>query len=434
VLSQQDNLQAFADIDFVHLPDFRRRREFCTVVEKRRGEEVVARRPLDADLATRDVRSSGTETYIEGVLLSALWVRSIMIHPDPARFHAHLRDYLSFIEGYAARERLPADLLPNNIVVDQAGSYRVFDQEWRGEEGIDTDYLLFRALITFANHYRPAIRQFARHYEIHTVGGFIRHAFRMLGRGDRVPEMYCELEDAFQNRIQLSRQYSTAELLEMPIMENPVRAAFHTRLGWTAGDRFEDTDERSLVLHPSAEPAVLRFPMPSGTADIRQLRFRPFDENRPFDSGFFSVDDISITAGSDDDTRVIWSLGDSNAVLGAARLTGLTVVEAEGERVLAASGDEPAMMFAPDLSTEDTGGRPLVVTVTVHYRPCREYQLARSEFLVKNADLEQRVESLEQALRHARKTKADLDRITRSRTWRWISALRRAMPGGGRRS
>ncbi|KAA3619189.1 MAG: class I SAM-dependent methyltransferase [Proteobacteria bacterium] len=429
VLSDADNLGDFAAMEFCHLPDFRRKRTHCTVVSKTRDDDMVRRYSIG--LGGDAGKEISHERYIEGVLLSALWARSIMIHPDPSRFHARLREYAAFVEDRASRQPLPIDLLPNNIVVDAHGAYRVFDQEWDGD-AVDSDYLLFRALLTFANHHHAAIRQFARRYELYTVGGFIRHAFRVLGRANRTAEEFCEREDAFQQRVLLERTEDTAALLAAPIAENAIRAFLYPRLAWSDSERFDDDHEIIRTLSPGPAPVMLEYSLPPEVRALRHLRFRPCDENRPQDHGFFNIDAIhvlSVGAGNRDDT--LWSLDGEEIVLNKAELSQVGLVQAGAERMLGATGDRPTLTFSPRVSLASDDSR-FVVRISLRYSQTRDYRLARQDFLAKEADLRQRIAALERSLEHARRAEGELERIKSSPTWRLLTALRRRIPGGRR--
>ncbi len=415
VLSNDGDTGGVGEIDFVHLPDFRRRREHCTVVTRRAGEARVHRRRLDA----RDDEST-SEAYIDGVLLSSKWVRSIMIHPDPAHFHRYLRDYVEFLDKRANGGPLPLDLLPNNIIVDAQGTYRVFDQEWAAEDGADADYLLFRATLTFASHYRAALRQFARRFELYDVGAFIRHCFRVVNRGGRLPESFCEREDAFQARVLIERESDTAALLATPIADSPVNALLHPRLYWsTRGEAYSDEQSLALSLAPAPGAASLAFELPHGTDSLHSIRFHPADENRPFDSGYLNVESVQVVADGGNRPQVRFSLDGEDLVLKKATLTALSVVQVGGERLLAVSGESPSLEIATALSSGSGG--PMRVEIVVRYTPSRDYRLAHRDFLVKEAALKARNEALEG---HLRRVEAELDAIKRSRGWRVLNAVR----------
>ena len=418
VLSDGGDLEEIAQLDFVHLPDFRRRRELCTVVTKRAGESHVHRRRLgDAGEG-----AATSEPYLEGTLLSSKWVRAILIHPDPAHFHRYLRDYFAFLVDRAENGGLPLDLLPNNIVVDEAGEYHVFDQEWDAEEGVDADYLFFRATLTFASHYRAALRQFARRAELYDVGGFIRHCLRTVKRGNRLPEAFCAREDAFQARVLIDRETDTAALLATPIADSPVNARVHPRLYWSVGgEAYTEEHAVALSIVPGTEAMTLAFELPGDIDRLHSIRFHPADHHRPFDSGFLNVEAIQVVSTSGERPLVRFSLDGEDLVLKKALLSGLTTVQVGGERLLAITGEAPAMEIATHLPADDG---PLRVEVVARYTASRTYRLAHRDFLVKEAALRERNAALEQ---HLQRVEAKLEEITQSRGWRVLNAVRRRL-------
>ena len=77
VLNRDPDQNEFSDLDFAHLPDFRRKRVFCRSITKHRDQREVARfHYLDDDA------SGSREPLMEGVLLSAGWARCLLIHGE----------------------------------------------------------------------------------------------------------------------------------------------------------------------------------------------------------------------------------------------------------------------------------------------------------------------------------------------------------------
>ena len=432
VLAEGGDLDEFAALDFAHLPDFRRRREYCTVISKRRGDAHVHRASLDAGAAAT------TEPYLEGVLLSALWVRSIMTGRDVDGFFRYLKDYVEFLEAESARHPLPPDLLPNNIVVDAGGRYHVFDQEWPAGDGADVDYLLFRATLTFANHYRAAIRQFARRNELHDVGGFIRHCFRAMNRGQHLPEDFCEREDAFQQRVMLTREADTAAQLAIPITDAPVNARITAALAWSDGTGFEEGAVVTRTLEPTAEPVTVRFELPEPVTRIETIRFHPCDRHRPHTHGLFNVESVRVIAlAGERRPTVLWSLDGEDLVLNKAALDNITLVSSGGERTLAVNGDKPSMTFTLAAAVDPARGERLAVEFALRYAPSRDYLLVQQDFLLKEAAMRQQIEALERRLELEKqalsRAETEIAAIKSSNAWRLVTRLKRTLAGSRRR-
>ncbi len=420
VLSADDDPDDCRQFDFLHLPDYRRRREFCTVVAKRRGETRVTRTPLNGG-------DGGEEPFFEGPLLSSLWARAVTISGRAGDLHRLLRQYREFISGYRQQHSgLPLDLLPNNIVVDDDGGYRVFDQEWRDD--VDVEYLMFRALLTFASLYRSALRQFARRHDIHDVRGFVRHALRASGHGDADLDRLAEREDAFQGRVLLQRGADTSAVLDTVLDDNPVAALVYPRLYWNENteQRFDDARSIGAALRPTADAATLNFELPPDCHRIDGLRLDPCDANRPHDSGFLNVERVAVIGIDQSGSRhVLWSLDGEEIIVARSRLDQLTAIEVGAERTLAVTGDDPHLVMTPALAADP--GQRLTVEVTLRFTASREYRLARQHYLAREAALGDRLRDLERRLAAAGKDRAELDAIRRSRSWRLLTAISRRL-------
>lgn len=441
VLGTADNLEAYNDIDFVHLPDFRRKRHLCTIISKLRGSSVVRRSALRSDNGN-DASSShrlGSEPYIEGTLLSSRWVRTIMTESSLDDFNQHIIQYVDFLEAQALQGPLPMDLLPNNIIVDAAGDFRIFDQEWQTDDSTDIDYLLFRAALTFANNHRVALRQFARRFDTYDVGEFIRHCLTMGRRGNRLPEEFCQLEDDFQNRILLQRDIDTRSVLATPLVESPVRAMVNPRIKLTLGDGDACVIVSTEPLTPGRDWTTLTFKpdLPDSTDDkatnndisIDTLTFQPCDANRPLDTGFFNIDSIKVMTTHNGSESVLWSLEGEEIIIAKTKFDGINYLIAGDERLLAVAGDRPSMHFQPSIRIDSIATRTLRVDIHIRFNASREYRLALSDFLVKEQAFGQRIKALESELDRRstviERLTSEIESIKSSTTWRTLSAIRK---------
>jgi SAM-dependent methyltransferase len=417
-LPRSHDAELFSSMEFAHLPDFRRKRQYLTTVTKARGEDVVHRiRHADG--------GETAERYLEGQLLCARWARDMLIHSQSRRLEARLREYLVFLDKYADEHgAIPLDLLPNNIILSAEGDFRVFDQEWSAVERADRDYVLFRALLTFATLYRPAIRGFCRRHGLFDVEAFIRAGFRLAGVDRLDFEDYCRREDAFQDQVLVLRGTSTAEVLATPLMENPVSVLVYPMLYWaTESAAFQDGDRIGLRQPPSADPSTLRFELPREVAGIGRLRFDPCDENRPDDSGFLNIEGIRVLVAQVDGSgeRVIWELVGQSLILGQATISQLVPLADDG--LLAITGDDPSLVFAPGLKAVASGR--FIVEIDWRFTFSREYRLARHHYLEREQALMRRIEDMRSRVEQARRAESDLARITSSRLWRCLSRARR---------
>ena len=417
VLSKSGGLDNFTRLAFAHLPDFRRRRNLCTVIWKNNSEGIVHRRSF----IEQGAAAESTEPYHGGQLLSSRWARCLLIYSNAKRFIELVREYHEFLRVSNTNGALPTDLLPNNIIVDDAGRYLVFDQEWDGENN-SVAYLLFRALLTFANHYRPAMRQFCRRLDINTVDGFIRFCFRNLGLDHQDFHQFCDLEDAFQNRVLVARNADTRAVLDTPLMENPVNAMIEPRLFWRSGDAdFNDACSMGERITPEPDGNLLEFWLPDDVTQPAQIRFDPCDQHRPWDTGLITINSILISKSSTDGGEVtLLKLQDPGEIIDSCRLKGM---QSAGNSVLAICSDDPAI-FVDIPSSTPANGR-IRIRIRISYQRNPEYQAIRQAFLERESGHLNQIESLQHRLGFAKKAEHDLRRIQASRLWRILSGIKK---------
>ena len=429
VLSKQHDTDTFKNIDFAHLPDFRRKREFCTVITKHTEQQNVIRRGL-LPSDDNNHKNATDEPFFNGQLLSARWARSLIIYNETHRFLTLVKKYTNFLTDYQQKfGHLPIDLLPNNIVVSTSGDYQVFDQEWRNESNINCEFLLFRALTTFANHYRPAIRQFCRNQYIVDTESFLRFCFKGLGYDRQTFSDFCSQEDDFQNRVLLERNANTQSTLTTPLMENPVNAFIDTRLYWNKTEQgFTDDNSCGLSTKTTDTTQTLLYTLPNDTTAIETIRFDPCDQNRPFSVGYFRIDSIRILKTSADksyEATILWSIQGQDQLLADAHIKQISPADSNGW--LSVTGDDPAMIFAPNV-TVDSSEQQLKIEVSIEYLTSLDYQSARKSFIDRESALINKINDLENRLNRAKRAERDLHAIRQSRTWRLISKLRNILP------
>ena len=173
-------LDDYAKLDFVHLPNFKRKRKYCVITRKNAHSDIVERNRVDVENDTPSPVLSQhlrDEPYIEGSLLSVEWSRSLLIDPWGSKFRKYLSRYYDYLE----QQPLNVDLVPTNIIVSGTGKYIHFDQEWKVEFELERGYIFFRALMLFALRHKSELREFARRETLHTIKNFILFGFRVLG-------------------------------------------------------------------------------------------------------------------------------------------------------------------------------------------------------------------------------------------------------------
>ncbi|MFT5114995.1 MAG: 2-polyprenyl-3-methyl-5-hydroxy-6-metoxy-1,4-benzoquinol methylase [Parasphingorhabdus sp.] len=413
--------EPFSNLDFAHLPDFRRKREHCKSIIKNADSNSVLRQSYRDDTHAKAV----DENYLQGMLLSSQWARTLLIHSDRARFASELKRYREFLQDYSAQHNgLSIDLLPNNIVVSEDDVYQVFDQEWQRQGVISIEYVLFRALLVFANHYRPALRSFCRRQNIIDVEGFIRLGFACAGYDRQLFSEFCQLEDSFQTEVLVNREGSTQELLTTPLQETPISARLNPTIFWAGqGKSFTPQKSSSLSIQQQATQQTLKFEAVI-TSGIQRLRFDPCDENRSEDCGNIEISAVRIikkdSSGLDDD--VVWSVHGASEVIQSAHCQQLLLVE--DTQLLTITGDDPHLVFTPDLN-DVPQNTEYYVEIDLRYDYSRDYSLTKHQIIDKYLALSQKVQVLETRLAKAKASEQRLRNIQQSFVWRLITRMKR---------
>jgi SAM-dependent methyltransferase len=423
VMSKQTEVGTFTNLDFAHLPDFRRKREFCTVITKNSNEQNVSRQPL----AKTGKNNTSDEPFHYGQLLSARWARTLIIYNDAHRFLTLIQTYIAFLKNHHLQHgQIPIDLLPNNIVVSSSGNYQIFDQEWSENNNNSSEFMLFRALLIFTNHYRPAIRQFCRNQNILDVESFLRYCFQGLGFDRQQFTDFCILEDTFQNRVLLGRDANTQSVLTTPLIESPVKALVDTRLYWNKTENgFTDKNSVGLSIAIEDSKQILSYTFTPSTSKLESFRFDPCDQNKPNSVGFFHIDSIRVLVNQNpgSEPKEMWSLDGQSLILNKSQVKQISRPDSNGW--LAVTGDDPALIFEPNLAL-DNPSQNIRIEVTLEYATNLDYQMARCAFIDRETALLNKLNDLEVRLSRAKRAERDLHAIRQSRSWRLLTKIRSA--------
>ncbi|MFC1681939.1 class I SAM-dependent methyltransferase, partial [Pseudomonadota bacterium] len=293
-------LDDMADIDFAHLPDFKRKRGYSVLVRKRAASDWVERKRISRE----DPASPGLmhivrdEPWLDGRLLSVEWSRSLLIDPWAVRFKEHLRRYYD----YLANQDLDIDLVPNNIIVLDSGEYARFDREWEMETPPERDYVLFRALMLFALRHKPALREFSRRQSLYTIWDFIVFGFSQLDM-DVLARIrrFIALEQQFQDLVNENTVEGSVEaLLSRHLYGQDNASPVYGKVYWKRHDE-QYSEERSLTIatEPRGEEAMLVFELPASAANLSHIRFDPSDQRIMDDIGFIQISGLRVEARVD---------------------------------------------------------------------------------------------------------------------------------------
>lgn len=428
----EEVLDAVAGIDFIHLPDFRRKRRYCLMVRKRAASAVVERRRV---VAAEEAAASGLlqhvrdEPWIDGTLLSVEWSRSLLIEPWAGRFKQHLSHYYD----YLADQPLNIDLVPNNIMVLDGGEYRHFDHEWEVTFDLDRDYVLFRALMLFTLRHKSVLKEFLRIHNLYTVNDFILFAFGALGLdGQSRLRQFVAREREFQQQVNVGGAAASVEEQLALRLDQPVRVSpVYARVYWRTPDQAY-SEQRSLIVEapPLRETARLVFELPDDAVDLSHIRFDPCDEKKMDDMGFLQIAYLGIEANIGGDTTRIMALEGGQEISANTVLSDMVFNQAEYGDVFAVVGDNPEIECS--LATGAAPGAQTGYKVIVECSHIRspQYRLVRDRFLVQEEVLKK---SLAQEKAAAARLEQELAEIKSSRLWKAASRYRalRSRAGAG---
>jgi len=417
--------------DFVHLPGFGRRREYCLVTRKRRGEDIVRRQRIsearveDGWLGQRVV----DEPYHAGMLLCVEWARALEIEPDGERFIALVRDYLSFLRQ---RDEISIDLTPSNIIVDADGLYHAFDEEWQLNETLDAEFLLFRSLLVFVVKSKQAVRAHAHRAALRTVEEFVVRTAALvdIDLSKRLLE-FMDREERFQNAIALQeRQDLTRHLLETRLdlrMIEPssdVRfvqpSSIKTRLYWKLPGGLYSVNRcriEHLDISDQSQKLVYRLPPEAGKAS--HIRFAPCDSHRSQGVGFMRLYRATIRAVAPEngERSTVWSLDTPETIDRYSEKSGIRHGESKLGSVFMVTDDDPWLEFRFVPRSRLSGDEYLEVEFDLTMPYSREYLLAREQHLIEADRLAAKRRDLERVQETQRRVTRKLEQIEGTRFW-----------------
>lgn len=397
------SLEQVAENDFAHLPDFKRKRRYCVITKKRANSNIVEREKIacfDDQPTTEIVQRLANEPFFAGKLLSIVWCRSLLIDPGAERFIDYLRQYYKYLKA----NEPSIDLVPNNIVVDDQGEYRCFDQEWQVADELDADYVYFRALLLFALRYKPTLREFWKRHSLYTVTDFIVYGFNAVHR-DVISDLdeYSAREENFQNLVNEQDSAGTiSELLLMRFNQSDIPMPVYAKVYWRCEDEAY-SEERAVCRKfvPGDAAARITFEFSADENNVAYIRFDPCDQLSREDFGFLRVSYLCIEAKVEDQVQKIIQLETAKQVAESGILSGIVFSKQAFGEVFAVINNNPEIEFC--LNDSFRNCQSYKVEVECAYIRSTEYRLVRDRFLVQE-------EILEKEIRRLRHSQAKLQR------------------------
>ncbi|RUA01400.1 MAG: hypothetical protein DSY89_04630, partial [Deltaproteobacteria bacterium] len=344
----RERIRKTAPLDFIYYSDGARKPEYRTITVKKPGEDKIRKKniwPGDQKVSVKTDNQEHEFPYIQGELLSTRWLESL-VNGRPEKFEICLSDYYAFICDYFRDKDGLAiiDALPANIIVDEKGNYRIFDHEWDDSEHVTIPYVLFRALLFFAQNNRDHLRTFFKNMNFGCTMDFISYGFSKLDMNlSHFIEEFIRHEEDFQFKICSQTGLSPVrELLMLPLEIDHDRTIF-TTLEWkTTAGTFNPVDRQVISWDVNLSPSMLRFVIYSDEC-ITKLRIRPIHTK-----GFFAIEKVDVRYHENDEVPPveIYRIDSATQVVSEAVVNNAMLVFTNPCGVFYAKSDKAAIEFS----------------------------------------------------------------------------------------
>ncbi len=412
--------------DFVHVSGRSRQARYRTVTAKPKGEPVVSKVPLQAPSspnasdeavgATFVSQHLEAQAFIDGVPLSRKWLALLRTRSDLVAFIDALKQYHNFLgtQFDTAEKRQGAiDALASNILVDQNEHWHVIDLEWRTDEALSVDFLLFRCLFYFFVDNPDALRAVSDRTDDSTVTELIQNLCRQAGVASCAQwDQWVALEDRFQGAIASSdRSGDIADALA----RSPSAQRFEARIYWSfEGEPTSDDRMRLASGWQDGGRQTLRFTLPSNLTRFKYLRFDPTESK-----GYFHLYRISLSGrNSHGDSVSLLSLADGDQIRQAVDLIRIDYASGAERDVYIALDDDPIVHLDVESLIGDDIVGDLVFEVDMDCPRSQDYRVMADRFLGDIDRLESQLEAAQLKLKLVKDAEAELNQIKNSRVWR----------------
>lgn len=429
---QRESIRNLFPYDFVGFSSAERKIKYRTVTKKRAEGNLVTKEPVVAprepDLAgSLLAQTFRAEKYISGTVLSVHWYRKLAVYGDLDGFAEDVKQYYEFLKEQATGgggKTDKIDLIPGNIVVDQSNRYGVIDQEWKTRESVDTELILFRALLYFAIANRVELAAIVKAFEITTIGGFIKYMLKKVGvdyksrlRG------YIDYEQRIQEEVSGTvRARGVYKALDSGWEDNEVRGVFVPKIYWAAvGKEFTEEHTVCAKIDAWADRQILRFRLPREVDGIGWIRFDP--NTGP---GYFHIFSIQIgTCGANgNNTAVKWERRGAEKIEEEAKLKDVVFCEAPIGNVFVSVSGDPQLIFEVGDVTREGLDHIIFVDIEMEWGKSKDFLIARETFVKDMAAMEKENRDLWRAKEERDRLRQELSIIRSSRIWRTAELLR----------
>ncbi len=415
-------------IDFVHLPTFKRQREFISVVKKLASENMIRRQKIFKSGSSDDIQ---TEPYQSGCQLSVIWRNSIIADHLGIEFQQCLLSYLDYLKKLdnGVYEGMNIDAIANNIIVDEQKNYHLIDREWLDEEqGIDAAFVFYRAIVHFALRNESIFYHFNWVKGISTLGDFVAFCFHAVG----LDPHYDDLERMRKNDIAFlstvlldSVGYQLTDPFGTTMIDRPI----YPTISWCYQTDSYQPGLRS-VIKAKADNKVQRllYCLPTITEQIKSFRFQPFLHLQALEAGYFEVDQLQVVAIDDNDQkRELLHLQTSSDINQANINSAAFYAENESRSHFMFQTHHTFLEFKMP-AYELADHEKLQIEIDFRLSPSPDYEIAREKFAFIERQMAEQLrikdEQFESLSKKHKKLKKQLTEIEASRIWRLLEAYR----------
>ena len=431
----------FEQLDFAHLPNFKRRRNYLSVVRKTaQNNEIERLRVATTDsVLTSDIKQTfQPEPYYSGSQLSVLWRNSFLTDPRGIKFEQYLLVYFSFLKKLDAGviAGMNVDAIANNIIVDAENEYHLIDHEWQiTSEKIKSDYVFYRAMVHFALRNASIFHDFKWINGLSCLGDFLIYCFKIIGLDISIGELepFRKRDCEFQSQVMLeSTGYKLSDPFGIEVETQPTA----TYINWRYYDGHYHSHQKAVhKVWLNNKNQVLSFTLTGLEQNVECFRFFPFEHLQSQGANYFGIDSLNARLIDTHGSRLdLLTLRTSDEVNKANIHTGIFYGAKENQHVFMFNNNDTFLEFRlPAYDLDATG--TIQIEIDFRLAPSHDYEIARKQYALAAREIDiasqikiQEIDSLKEELEELTK---QYDEVKDSRVWRLLVAYRDSFKIGG---
>lgn len=350
--AEKKEASSLVPFDFVHFSGSGRRPEYRVMVKYRTGEELVQKKrllemaqPPPPGLVQQHLSD---EPFLEGRLLSMFWTDRLRTCPGDAEIvDALFGEYYRFVCHCCEQGRPEEliDLIPFNILVDQAGKWHFFDQEWRLAKPVTPHFIFFRGIFYFFLENRDLFKSLCSRIGLVTGDDFLFYVLeRFLYSSEFDLKEFVALEEEIQAAISgrsASGPFREALAAGFEAVDDGYPPENSVGLAWQGCER--PLLPQNMVPVDGGQRLQFDLPVTFLKSPFFQIRL---NLPKPWHDRVFVLEDFSLWLVSDDATTSALFPVDQDRVLPPLmNLTALVAVEESAAEPAFMVVDGPVQVF-----------------------------------------------------------------------------------------